>query len=248
MCWPGSEPAEGWGRRRQAPLGGRCLAASATGGRNYLQWLIDAASSSLERLYAQKDFVDDQPPTALLYLLLRHALQLGYHDTSLRLHEQAGILTPAQVAAAKIDQPIVHVAASGVSESRFQPLFAVGRRLPGRAAPPRSRSSSRHVCRTAGSVRLREQLAALERLKAQPTARLERVFADHVDCCSYRLDAWTLGLVNYQLAKMRRTREGEAGTPRQGIFLGAYGWLEEVRPKHQFFSPAGGARRSGACC
>ncbi len=45
------------------------LAASATGGRNYLQWLIDAASSSLERLYAQEDFLDDQPPTALLYLL-----------------------------------------------------------------------------------------------------------------------------------------------------------------------------------
>ncbi len=62
------------------------------------------------------------------------------------------------------------------------------------------------------------------------------MFADHMDCCSYRLDAWTLGLVNYQLAKMRRTREGEAGAPQQGIYLGAYGWLEEVRPKHQVFS------------
>ena len=214
------------------------LAASATGGRNYLQWLIDAASSSLERLYEQKDFLDDQPPTALLYLLVRHALQLGYHDTSLRLHEQAAVMTPAQVAAAKIDQPIVHVAASAtVSESRYQPLFVVEPKIAG----PNSTATVAQLIASRmpelpAALRLREQIAALERLKAQPTARLERVFADHMDCCSYRLDAWTLGLVNYQLAKMRRTREGEAGAPQQGIFLGAYGWLEEVRPKHQVFS------------
>ena len=34
-------------------------------------------------------------PTALLYLFLRHALQLGYHDVSIRLHENAGLYTPA---------------------------------------------------------------------------------------------------------------------------------------------------------
>ena len=32
-----------------------------------------------------------------------------------------------------------------------------------------------------------------------PTAALERAFAEHVDLCSYRYDAWLLALVNYQL-------------------------------------------------
>ena len=37
------------------------------GGPNYLQWLIEAANTSLDALYAQQGFVDDAPPTALLY-------------------------------------------------------------------------------------------------------------------------------------------------------------------------------------
>ena len=62
-------------------------------GANYIQWLIDAASTSLERLYTQGDFIGGQPPTALLYLLLRHALQLEYHAASVGLHQMVGIYT-----------------------------------------------------------------------------------------------------------------------------------------------------------
>ena len=69
--------------------------------------------------------------------------------------------------------------------------------------------------------------------KDQPTARLERAFADHIDCCAYRLDAWMLGLVNYQLALMRNIRDGEDGRARQGIYLGAYAWLEDVAARAQ---------------
>jgi hypothetical protein len=209
-----------------------------TAGANYLQWLIDAASASLDQLYAQDGFIDDTPPTALLYLLLRHALQLGYYEASLRLHEQAGLMTAAQAAAARIDQPILHVSsAPQVSESRYQLLFRVEPAIAGAG----SRATVADVIATrmpelAPASQLREQIAALGRLKHQPTARLERAFADHVDCCSYRLDAWTLGLVNYQLATMRGTRPGDGGPARQGIHLGAYGWVEEVRPREQPFS------------
>jgi hypothetical protein len=212
--------------------------AYTTDGANYLRWLIDAASTSLERLYSQTGFVDDKPPAALVYLLLRHALQLGYHDTSVRLHEQAGILTPVQAAAARIDQPILHVSgASPVSESRFQPLFAVRPEIVGAGSTATvAEFISTKLADLEPASHLREQIAALKRLESQPTARLERAFADHVDCCSYRLDAWTLGLLNYQLATMRRTREIDTGTARQGIYLGAYGWLEDVRAKQPPFT------------
>jgi hypothetical protein len=66
-----------------------------------------------------------------------------------------------------------------------------------------------------------QQLEALTVLAKLPTARLERVFAEHLDCATYRLDAWRLGLVNERLAEMR------TGQPT-GLHIGAYGWLEHV--------------------
>ena len=63
-----------------------------------------------------------------------------------------------------------------------------------------------------------------------PTARLERALAEHLDCCAYRLDAWRLGLANEQLSALRY-RPAAGATPRRGLHLGAYGWLEDVRPR-----------------
>ncbi len=57
------------------------LRAQTTADTNCLRWLIGASGVSLEALYAQDGFVNDDPPHALLYLMLRHALQLGYHET-----------------------------------------------------------------------------------------------------------------------------------------------------------------------
>ncbi|HEY1307428.1 MAG TPA: hypothetical protein VGF24_27930 [Vicinamibacterales bacterium] len=67
--------------------------------------------------------------------------------------------------------------------------------------------------------------------------------AEHLDCCTYRLDAWLTGLVNFQLASMRyaRQQDGEGreeGAPlRKGIYVGAYGWLENVRPANKTLTP-----------
>ena len=70
------------------------IRAYTAAGQNYIQWLIDAGATSLDALYRQDGFIDNKPPTALLYLLLRHALQLGYHDVSVRLYENAGLTRP----------------------------------------------------------------------------------------------------------------------------------------------------------
>jgi hypothetical protein len=65
--------------------------------RNYLQWLIDAANTSLETLRRQSGFTDNKPPNALLYILLRYSLMQSYWITSLRLHELAGVFDGARV-------------------------------------------------------------------------------------------------------------------------------------------------------
>jgi len=214
------------------------IRAYTDSGQNYLQWLIDAAQTSFDALYNQTGFKDDKPPTALLFLLLRHALQLGYHDVSIRAREDAGLLTSQAAIDARVDDPFLHIRDNaGVSESRYQSLYATAPAFTGNATQPVHEFITARLASFSFDFYLREQLAALERLKSQPTARLERAFADHVDCCSYRLDSWLLGIVNYQLSIMRNIREKKDAPVRQGTYLGAYAWLENLKPENKILTP-----------
>ena len=79
---------------------------------------------------------------------------------------------------------------------------------------------------------LAEQLEAIGALASLPTARLERTLVEHLDCCTYRLDAWRLGLATEKLFRLRYPATGSPDTAATtGVHLGAFGWLEEVRPR-----------------
>ncbi|HJU91191.1 MAG TPA: hypothetical protein VJ672_17525, partial [Gemmatimonadaceae bacterium] len=224
--------------------------------RNYVRWLIDAARTSLETLRAEDGFTGDEAPTALLYLLLRHALLLGYWDTSVRLHVAGGVLDVASAFAMRRESPFVHVAsATAPSESRWSMLYREEPRVTG----GQPRLVAEHITSILGTLSTRhldDMLEALERLEATPTAQLERAFVEHLDCAGYRLDAWVLGLIQLQLATMRYAGAGESTGEgaKRGIYLGAFGWLEDVRPRVRqavgvsldpaiadFFAPPGAA-------
>jgi hypothetical protein len=197
--------------------------------RNYIQWLIDTAGTSLEALRTEQGFKNNVTPQMLLYLYLRHALMLGYYDTSYELHKSAGFLTAVQLAAMKPEPSFVHVAdapATGASESRFAALYKTEARITGSPTLLVSDFITSHLGALAQSRRLEDQIDALKILVDAPTADLERTFAEHIDTCSYRFDAWLLGLVSYQLQKMR---QGDETGPRTGIYLGAYAWVEDLR-------------------
>jgi hypothetical protein len=167
----------------------------------------------------------------LLYLYLRHALMLGYYDTSYGLHKSAGFLSAAALAAMKPESAFVHVAdAAAGSESRFSALYKTEPRI---TADPTLMVSD-YITRNLGvllqSRGLKDQIDALGILADAPTADLERAFAEHVDTCTYRFDAWLLGLVNVQLQAMRSGRGGDGGAPGTGVYLGAYAWVEDLRP------------------
>jgi hypothetical protein len=207
---------------------------------NYIDWLIEAAGTSLDALYAQDGFKNDAPPRALLYLMLRHALQLGYHDVSVRLYENAGMYTAEQAVLARQDEPFLHIREQvDVSESRYQPLYASADTITGEAGLPLHRYIAAQLHALPLARGLGEQIAALQRLAGEPTARLERAFADHVDCCGYRLDAWLQGLLHLQLGAMRNLadQEGDEGAARTGIHLGAYAWLENLVPDQAALAP-----------
>jgi hypothetical protein len=234
-------------RARQTPLDGPVVddrplsevepIRGYAGGRNYIRWIVDAARAGISEVQREQGFDGGTPPAALLYLLLRHALQLGLRDTGVRLAVDAGIIQ--DVGAVVREPAFVHVASEPtVSESRYDLLFTPAEEVTGSADV----LLGDHISRLIDFVNpdLAEQIAALERLVDLPTARLERLFAEHVDTCSYRLDAWKTGLMHLELESMRaRTtpepREGESEEDGGedgvgGLFLGAFGWIDGLRP------------------
>jgi hypothetical protein len=236
--------------------------------RNYITWLIDAANNSLDALREEQGFSGGGSPQMLLYLYLRQALLLGYYDTSYELHRSAGFLSAVELAAMKPEPNFIHIEESApVSESRYAALYKTEARItssPTLLVADYITERLKVLPEAAGLV---EQLQALSALAQAPTAQLERLFAEHVDTCSYRFDAWLLGLVDMQLEAMRAapgvgggpeptpsagaSSEGkgqQAGTgtqeqppppppPHGGLYLGAYAWVEDLRPAETRLEP-----------
>jgi hypothetical protein len=193
-------------------------------GRNYLRWLREFAGTNLEPVRLELGFTADRPPAALLYLLLRHAVLLGWADAARRLAIAAGSPQVPSVA----DPLFVHIGLgepAAPSESRFRPLYSPDPVVTGSPDQLLVHFLPSTLDGRAATVPLAEQVEALRLLEDRPTAALERVLVEHLDCATYRLDAWQLGLANERLSELRF---GNGGPPRRGVHLGAYGWLEPV--------------------
>ena len=198
-------------------------------GRNYLQWLSDAATTSLDTLRAETGFSGNQSPRALLYLFLRHALLLGFYDASYRLHRDAGFLSAAQLQAMRTEPTFVHVAeASPSNESRYAALYKTEARITGNSSLLVADYIRQQLGSASASADLAAQVNALKILTAASTAELERLFAENVDTCSYRYDAWVLGLVHQRFAALNTA--GTKGQTQKGLYLGAYAWVENLHP------------------
>lgn len=205
-------------------------------GDNYLDWLITAAKTSHDMLRRQEGFLNNRTPTALLYLMLQHALDLSFVDTSIILHVNAGLMTADVAKTARMDPRFIHVQpAARDAGSPWQYLY--------KAEPAITQSQSLSIgdyiptVLTVQRPYLQTQIEALQLLADAPTAQLERAFTEHIDCCSYRFDSWLLGLVHAQLALMRNFSSGEEESVRDGSHLGVFGWVEDLRPENKNMEP-----------
>jgi hypothetical protein len=206
------------------------------GSLNYVDWLLRSNSDAIRR----QDFGTDAdgqpipPPAALLYLMLRHALTLEYWDTAINIYIRED--------AAKIEnrQESELLNMRGQPETtRWDYLAKPFEKVTGAMRMDEFLQSDA-ASALAEARELEEVKEALATLARLPTARLERLLAEHLDVCSYRLDAWLLGMVNLRLAAQRRPQQqplAQKGAPTPvehvrptGLHLGAYGWLEELRP------------------
>jgi hypothetical protein len=193
---------------------------------NYIQWLV---SASVEDIQAEN--YPGPKPTSLLYKILRQSLILDYAD----------LASKAEIAVGRIQ----------LSQLREAEIIAVPQPPPSPQAPPAAQPpplSAWEILARPSTVnaevswaeflvnldpppespfaRLTEVRNSLNRLAGLSTAELDRLLTETLDACSHRLDVWASAIAN---ALLHRTRSGE----NSGIHLGAYGWVEEVRPAAQ---------------
>jgi predicted nucleic acid-binding Zn-ribbon protein len=202
---------------------------------NYIDFLANAAS-------AQK-IIDEAfpgtPPSALLYLMLRNSLLLQMHHGSYEWLEGRTTFD------APLESAANHTTLAGVrpslpSLSKFE-IMATRVEVAEPAHPVPSMSVADWIWSGPSPTEveasfLREQKNALLNLSGATTASLERCLVEHLDCCNYRLDAWQTGLFAQRLQAQRSSGPGR----RTGIYLGAFGWVENLRPAMKvFMSPDG---------
>lgn len=190
--------------------------------KNYLDWLAETATvDALER----QDFGGPQAPNALLFAMLRRALLLQLHASAVRWFGSHDVDLSPTLAATNFynirPQPDLSKwevmrapVAVGVAAHEFRER-PIGDYL---LTAGRNQSEAEYLTR---------MRAALKVLADLPTARLERLLTEHVDTCTYRLDSWQTAMFSLRLDRQHRDDQGEG---RRGIFLGAVGWVEGLRP------------------
>lgn len=205
---------------------------------NYIVWLIKAAEQSHDRLRKQDGFINDSPPTALLYLLLYHALDLSYIDTSLKLHLNKEVLKSYQVQQAYIEPDFIHIEVNNETESRWKYLYKTEAKITGNPNIRVEQFIAQNLDTLDEAAVFRDVLTGMKNLKDATTARLERAMMEHIDTVSYRYDAWMLGFLHLQLEQMRNLQDDDPNIPPElGIYIGAYGWLEDLRPENKVLTP-----------
>jgi hypothetical protein len=211
------------------------IRAYTDAGKNYIEWMIENAGS-LETLRIEAGFTGNKSPQTLLYLYLRHALMLGYYESSYNFHRTTGVLDASALLAMRTEPPFIHVEpAAAASESRFAAPTRPSR-ITGSPTMLVSDFIAARLGVVAETASFAEQVAALKTLATASTAQLERLFAEHVDLCGYRYDAWLLGLVS----DTNRSVPAAAGNDQRhaGLYLGAYAWVEHLKSSTTPLTPA----------
>jgi len=200
------------------------------GTSNYIEWLRSESVDDISRqAFVGPDGKAISPPAALLYRMLRASLLAELGRTGVRIVK---LFSPAVFAELQAEPAISNIAtrrtfstadvlavdasligSSGVRMSLQDQLAGAARNGVLGNLPPDE---------VAGLADLHQ---ALGNIAALPTAALERLFAEHMDLCSYRLDAWVHGLFARRLLLLRQSQKDTLT-----LNLGAFGWLENVRP------------------
>jgi hypothetical protein len=182
---------------------------------NYIEWIRFASIEDLRSAGSPGSPSFKHP---LLFHLLRQAALLEYARVALDVsiaHRRAVELDRVEVELVGI---VPGTEGRATHWTRFaQPLEGVtGDPLGKWLLEPSSTDVTRQP--------VRDLWASLDVLAPLPTAELDRLTAETLDTCAYRLDAWLTSMATRMLLSKR------AAIP-QGVHVGAYAWVDNLRPR-----------------
>jgi hypothetical protein len=186
---------------------------------NYIAALLDQTSIAAVT-QARPDPASPTATASLLQLLLRHALLRELADAA----AQVGAAAPnADLGALLHDAELIDL----VTDQAPPPPWT--RRLdqpaPGIAGSPTMRQYLEGLTTfdTPATASLCDFRGSLIHLKDRDSETLQYLMQGTLDLSSHRLDAWITSFATKRLSTMT------AGPP-QGAYVGAYGWIEKLRP------------------
>jgi hypothetical protein len=171
---------------------------------------------------ALRDVASPSAPIPLFFLLLRHAALRQYMDSALDLLTAAGAAHPAE----RIEAELL-----GFSTTiRPTAWDLLNRTLPGKGAVGAFLDGAKSDATVPAFSAFWRAFAQLSGFSAD---ELDAAIREAFDLSSYRLDAWITSFAHFRLNSVRATN------PNGGVVLGAYGWLENVRPQSMQAASAG---------
>lgn len=213
-----------------APLSEKDGIKEYAAGKNYIHWLLETETiAALEK----QDFGEGiKAPTSLLYMQLRRSLLLQLGRASVKWFGKNNI---------NLDQVLAPTNFYNIRPGGNVTKWEVMKAAVGNALPdhPQKAMAVAEYLLTAGNNEdeaafLNKIKESLQFLADKPTANLERCFTEHLDTCTYRLDAWESALFHQRLQKQRQVINADGQQQRrEGVYLGAYGWLENIRPDNK---------------
>jgi len=184
-----------------APRINRALAANeplsetATLADDYITWIRNATISTLRAAGVPGSATFGNP---LLFHLLRQAALVEYGRVALDLAVAHGAATDID----RVEVEFLHIGPG--TETRMTPWTRFATALP---AVSGSTSLGDWLLDPASSdadrLPVREFRAALDTLAVLPTAELDRLTAETLDTCAYRIDAWVTSLATRRLQALR---------------------------------------------
>jgi hypothetical protein len=203
---------------------------------NYIEWIL---SASIEDLRGDA-YPGASAPNTLLYLLLRQSMLLDYVTIAQRAQIADGRLLETQTR----EQELVGIAAA-VTTPQITDWQVLDRPVSTSLATSWGAYLVALNPAPGGDYqRLIDLRTALTGLAALPTAELDRLLTETLDVFSHRLDAWITALATERLSAQRAAGTGtDPGSGAVGgagngtgaaaaapLGLGAYGWVENLRP------------------
>lgn len=188
---------------------------------NYIQWLSE---NDYDTIRKETGLTFSSRP--VLFLLLKQAYQLRYSETAINLKALSYKSSVNKIRADYKDNQIIDQA----SKSKHSLLLRTDKTITGSDSLSVADFLKLKLNEKAPNIKaiadLKNYISNLKALAPLSKGKLERALTDHIDCCSYRIDAWIQGMYAHQIRTQRQKTDGSWS---KGLFAGAYGYAENVK-------------------